>query len=114
MGTHNSFSFENEFLYVGKGACRSIPPLDENLETGLKSLGLPVVVGGSMGTASYILKNVNHEESLNSVCHGAGRKLSRFEANKTLDHDEIIQDLKDKNIILRAPENSVKTEAPRA
>ena len=56
----------------------------------VKADGL-VIIPGSMGTASYICEGLNHPDSFGSCSHGAGRVMSRTEANKTITHEQAIK-----------------------
>lgn len=73
-------------LYVHrKGATRALGPGHPELPRELKKFGQPVIVGGSMGTGSYILAGTSEaaEISFSSCCHGAGRTMSRANARKS-------------------------------
>lgn len=58
----------------------------------LPSAQLPVLIGGSMGTGSYVLAGTHASESLafSSACHGAGRAMSRHQALKTWNGDAVV------------------------
>jgi len=92
-------------LYVHrKGATRAFGPGRTELPKSYQEVGQPVIIGGTMGTSSYILVGTEkgEKESFASVCHGAGRTMSRKKAKKTWRGDELIMDLKSKGIIIRA------------
>lgn len=61
------------------------------------------IIPGSMETPSYIVRGLGNAESFNSASHGAGRVMSRTQARKTLDVQDMVNRLKTKNIILKAP-----------
>jgi tRNA-splicing ligase RtcB (3'-phosphate/5'-hydroxy nucleic acid ligase) len=63
-----------------------------------KSTGQPVLIGGSMGTCSYVLTGTQQamEQTFGSTCHGAGRVMSRSAAMRELDSSKILQDLNKK------------------
>jgi tRNA-splicing ligase RtcB len=63
----------------------------------------PVIVGGTMGTASYILVGTDYGEKVAfaSVCHGAGRRMSRKQAKKTWRGEKLIRELETKGIYVR-------------
>ena len=67
-----------------KGATRAFGPGHESLPAALRPVGQPVLIGGSMGTGSYILvgETAAEEKAFSSACHGAGRALSRHAALK--------------------------------
>ncbi|HEY8547736.1 MAG TPA: RtcB family protein, partial [Acidimicrobiales bacterium] len=65
-----------------KGATRALPPGHPDLPADLAALGQPVLVPGSMGTASHILIGAPGSDAFHSACHGAGRAMSRAAARK--------------------------------
>jgi len=99
-----------------KGATRSFGP-SKKLPFKYQNTGQPVIIPGSMGTASYILVGTNKSEELSfsTTAHGAGRVLSRTKAKQILSPQKILNDLNKKNIQLKT--NSIKDiidEAPEA
>ena len=120
---HNVAKFE-EHLVDGKcmkvcvhrkGATRSFGPGAADLPADLSSVGQPVIIPGSMGTSSYILRGTRTamERTFGSTCHGAGRIMSRTQAKKMKSGKEIVADLKKQNIMVRAhSENAIADEAP--
>jgi len=105
-------------LYVHrKGATRAFGPGRPELPPVLRNAGQPVLVGGTMGTASYILVGTKENMSLSfgSCCHGAGRAMSRRQATKTWQGADIVRKLADRNIIIRSASlRGVAEEAPGA
>jgi tRNA-splicing ligase RtcB len=105
-------------LYVHrKGATRAFGPEHPDLPAAFRGVGQPVLIGGSMGTASYILAGNRDGEALSfcSACHGAGRNMSRRKALKTWRGREIIDELAQRGIIIRSPSfRGVAEEAPGA
>jgi tRNA-splicing ligase RtcB len=98
-----------------KGATRSFGPGAADLPADLSSVGQPVIIPGSMGTSSYILRGTRTamERTFGSTCHGAGRIMSRTQAKKMKSGKEIVADLLKQNIIVRAhSENAIADEAP--
>jgi tRNA-splicing ligase RtcB len=79
-----------------KGATQAFGPGREEVSLKYRTIGQPVLIGGSMGTASYILVGTEKamQETFGSTCHGAGRVASRSEAKKIIK-------FKDLNIIQR-------------
>jgi tRNA-splicing ligase RtcB len=80
-------------------------------------VGQPVLIGGSMGTASYILCGTEAAEqhSFSSACHGAGRAMSRRAASKKWHGHKVIDDLAGRGITIRSPSlRGVAEEAPGA
>jgi tRNA-splicing ligase RtcB len=98
-----------------KGATRAFGPGAPDLPAGLAHIGQPVIIPGSMGTSSYVLKGTRTamEKTFGSTCHGAGRIMSRSQAKKQLSGKEIAAGLLRMGIIVRAPnENAIADEAP--
>jgi tRNA-splicing ligase RtcB (3'-phosphate/5'-hydroxy nucleic acid ligase) len=65
-----------------KGATRAFPPGSTELPDDLRAVGQPVLLPGSMGTASYVMVGVDPGEAFSSTAHGAGRTMSRHEAKR--------------------------------
>jgi tRNA-splicing ligase RtcB len=109
---------EKKQLFVHrKGATRAFGPGHPDLPEALKAIGQPVLIGGTMGTASYILvgTSVGEARSFSSSCHGAGRRMSRHQATKQWKGRELIDYLATKGILIRSPSlRGVAEEAPGA
>ncbi|NQT96553.1 MAG: RtcB family protein [Candidatus Marinimicrobia bacterium] len=105
-------------LYVHrKGATRAFGPGHPDLPEDLRSAGQPVLIGGTMGTASYILAGSTGSEvkAFSSACHGAGRTMSRIKARKIWRGQQVIQELARSGIEVRSPSyRGVAEEAPGA
>lgn len=100
-----------------KGATRAFGPGHESLPEALRAVGQPVLIGGSMGTGSYILvgEATSEQKAFSSACHGAGRALSRHAALKQWSGRKIVDDLAAKGILIRSPSTrGVAEEAPGA
>ena len=100
-----------------KGATRAFGPGDESLPEALRAVGQPVLIGGSMGTGSYILVGdaTGEQKAFSSACHGAGRALSRHAALKLWSGRKIMDDLATQGILIRSPSTrGVAEEAPGA
>ncbi|MDH4099592.1 MAG: RtcB family protein [Nitrospirota bacterium] len=100
-----------------KGATRSFGPGHPDVPTAYRDVGQPVLIGGTMGTASFILAGTKEsmERSFGSACHGAGRSMSRHAATKQWRGREVIDDLAGRGIIIRSPSyRGVAEEAPGA
>lgn len=100
-----------------KGATRAFGPGHPETPCDLKEWGQPVLVGGSMGTASYILVGTTASEKLafSSACHGAGRSLSRSQATRQYRGEDVVERLKRRNITIKAQSlRGVAEEAPGA
>lgn len=109
---------ESMELYVHrKGATRAFGPGHSDLPAEFSGVGQPVLIGGSMGTASYILAGTENAMQLafGSACHGAGRTMSRRQATRRWNGREVIDSLAAKGIIIRSPsKRGVAEEAPGA
>ncbi len=105
-------------LYVHrKGATRAFGPGHAELPARFREIGQPVLIGGTMGTASYILAGNAGNDSLSfeSACHGAGRSMSRRRATKTWRGRNVVDDLATRGIFIRSPSmRGVAEEAPGA
>ena len=100
-----------------KGATRAFGPGHASLPDALRAVGQPVLIGGSMGTGSYILVGEARAEqkAFASACHGAGRALSRHAALKEWSGRKIVGELAAQGIIIRSPSmRGVAEEAPGA
>lgn len=100
-----------------KGATRAFGPHHPDLPESYKVTGQPVIIGGSMATGSFVLAGTSTGESLSwsSACHGAGRAMSRTQANKIWNGKELIKELATKGILIRTISNQgVAEEAPGA
>ncbi len=109
---------ERHDLFVHrKGATRAFGPGHHSLPEALRGVGQPVLIGGSMGTGSYILVGdaASEQKAFSSACHGAGRALSRHAALKQWSGRKIIDDLAASGILIRSPSTrGVAEEAPGA
>ena len=108
---------ERELYVHRKGATRAFGPNNPDLDEDLAGAGQPVLIGGSMGTASYILAGTREGEtlSLSSACHGAGRAMSRRQARKRFGGRQVIDELAGRGIVIRSPSSrGVAEEAPLA
>lgn len=123
--SHNTCKVEEHFidgqrkkLYVHrKGATRAFGPGDPSLPKDLQPVGQPVLIGGTMGTASYILTGTTEgmRLSFGSCCHGAGRAMSRSQATKRWKGKDIVMHLAQKGILIRGTSaRGIAEEAPGA
>jgi len=105
-------------LYVHrKGATRAFGPGHPDLPNAFQKCGQPVLIGGSMGTASYILAGTEQGMRLafGSACHGAGRAMSRHQALRNWGGRKVVDDLAGHGILIRSPSmRGVAEEAPGA
>jgi tRNA-splicing ligase RtcB len=105
-------------LYIHrKGATRAFGPGHPDVPGPLRAAGQPVLIGGSMGTGSYVLAGTKESEtrSYSSACHGAGRAMSRHQAYRTWKGRQVMDELRDRGILIRSPSSrGVAEEAPGA
>jgi len=100
-----------------KGATRAFPEGEKSLPESYRKIGQPVLVPGDMGSCSYVLvgEKKAREETFSSVCHGAGRVMSRIEALRRFNLSELLADLKDKGVfVLSYGKRTLVEEAPDA
>ncbi|MGZ5157400.1 MAG: RtcB family protein, partial [Caldimonas sp.] len=100
-----------------KGATRAFGPGHPDIPEPLRGAGQPVLIGGSMGTGSYVLAGTRESESLafSSACHGAGRAMSRHQALKTWRGRQVVDELAARGILVRsASSRGLAEEAPGA
>ncbi|WP_214414142.1 RtcB family protein [Sphaerisporangium fuscum] len=98
-----------------KGATRALPPRHPELPADLAACGQPVLVPGTMGTASYVLAGVAGGEAFHSTCHGAGRSQSRHEAARRTDGRRLREELEACGIAVRGSSwRGLAEEAPTA
>ncbi|MEM4670513.1 MAG: RtcB family protein, partial [Thermofilum sp.] len=99
-----------------KGATRAFPPGHPDIPSDYQSIGQPVLIPGSMGTASYILVGTAEgARTWHSAPHGAGRRMSRNKAIRSYSPDRVIDELSRKGVVLKATTMMViSEEAPGA
>jgi tRNA-splicing ligase RtcB len=90
-----------------KGATRALPAGHPDLPEAYQGVGQPVLIPGSMGTASYVLVGEPGNEAFASTCHGAGRTMSRHQAMRTAAGSDLQRRLRERGI-------AVETRAPRS
>jgi tRNA-splicing ligase RtcB (3'-phosphate/5'-hydroxy nucleic acid ligase) len=108
---------QRELFVHRKGATRALAPGHLDLPADIRTSGQPVLIGGSMGTASYVLAGLPTSEarSFGSACHGAGRSMSRHAALKHWRGRELVDSLAAQGILLRSPSlRGIAEEAPGA
>jgi tRNA-splicing ligase RtcB len=114
---HRMGGEEREVIVHRKGATRSFPAGSPELPAAYKDAGQPVLIPGSMGTASWVLVGTDRamEETFGTVCHGAGRAMSRTAAKRGRDVRTETKKLEDLGIILRsATRDGILEEIPEA
>jgi tRNA-splicing ligase RtcB (3'-phosphate/5'-hydroxy nucleic acid ligase) len=106
-----------ELLVHRKGATRAFAPEHPDIPQAHRDVGQAVFIPGSMGTSSFVLagRPGAMERSFGTVCHGAGRALSRTAARKRVQGGELRRQLEDAGITVRSPSNKgLAEEAPFA
>jgi tRNA-splicing ligase RtcB (3'-phosphate/5'-hydroxy nucleic acid ligase) len=106
-----------KLLVHRKGSTRAFPPHHPLVPTDYQFTGQPALIGGSMGTCSYVTMgtDLGMAETFGSTCHGAGRASSRVKARRTLDYEEVLDALAAKGISIRvASPKLVMEEAPES
>ncbi|MEW6567534.1 MAG: RtcB family protein [Chloroflexota bacterium] len=100
-----------------KGATRAFGPGFEGLPAEYRALGQPVLVPGSMGTASWVLLGTEESMRLSfgSTCHGAGRVMSRHQAKRSIRGERLRQELEAQGVRIQAGSMpGLAEEAPQA
>ena len=93
---------ERKVLIHRKGATRAFPPDSDQIPDRYRSSGQPVIIGGSMETASYLLAGQKSgEDSFFTTAHGSGRSLSRKKAKKLFNGRELQKNLMDRGIYIQ-------------
>jgi tRNA-splicing ligase RtcB len=95
---------EKDVCVHRKGATRAFPPGSKLIPQKYQSVGQPVLIPGDMGRYSYVAVGTEKamEETFGSSCHGAGRNLSRRKAMKNSKGRNLIEELKEKGIVIQA------------
>ncbi len=115
--TYKVDGVERDVLVHRKGATRAFPPGNPEIPSRYQNIGQPVLIPGSMGTASYVLVGAQKamEESFGSVCHGAGRMMSRTAAKRGRDIQQVKRQLEEKGIIVQSrTRDGILEEIPEA
>ncbi|GAW80835.1 hypothetical protein, conserved [Plasmodium gonderi] len=106
-----------KLLVHRKGSTRAFPPFHPSVPLDYQYCGQPILIGGTMGTYSYVLTGTDKamQSTFGSTCHGAGRALSRNKSRNTLNYVNVLQKLKDENISIRvASPKLIMEEAPES
>lgn len=120
MGKIETHIIEGEKVKVcvhRKGATRAFGPGERDIPDEYQKIGQPVLVPGSMGTASWVLVGTaeSMEQTFGSCCHGAGRVMSRSKAKKSVWGEDLLKDLVKKGIHVQAGSMAgLAEEAPTA
>ncbi|XP_052778383.1 RNA-splicing ligase RtcB homolog [Mya arenaria] len=108
---------QQTLLVHRKGSTRAFPPHHPLIPVDYQLTGQPVLIGGTMGTCSYVLTGTEQgmQETFGTTCHGAGRAMSRAKSRRNLDYMEVLNSLEEKGISIRvASPKLVMEEAPES
>ena len=115
LETHDVDGHRKQLCVHRKGATRALPAGHPDLPVVYRDVGQPVLVPGSMGTASYVLVGDVRNEAFSSTCHGAGRALSRHAAMRTGSGIELRNRLRRAGIVVETRSiRSLPEETPEA
>jgi len=114
--THNVNGKDTKVCVHRKGSTRAFPPNHAELPEKYQKTGQPVLIPGSMGTASYVLVGTETgKDTWYSTCHGAGRTMSRNAATRSLSGQDVVNELKSKGILVKCWSlRGIAEEAPMA
>jgi len=108
---------EKDLIVMRKGATRAFGPGRAEIPKAYRKVGQPVLVGGTMGTCSYILHGTEQgmAETFGSACHGAGRNMSREQAKREFRGEGLVNELAKRGIVIKGHSLAgVAEEAPGA
>lgn len=108
---------QKTLLVHRKGSTRAFPPHHPLIPVDYQMTGQPVLIGGTMGTCSYVLTGTEKgmKDTFGSTCHGAGRAWSRAKSRRNLDYQAVLNKLNEKGISIRvASPKLVMEEAPES
>jgi tRNA-splicing ligase RtcB len=114
---HNVDGRERTLCVHRKGATRAFPPGHPELGAAYRDLGQPVLIPGDMGRYSFVLLGTDaaFSETFGSTCHGAGRKMSRREAKRSVQGKNLREVFDDLGVEVRASSfATVAEEIPEA
>jgi tRNA-splicing ligase RtcB len=115
--THDVDGQKTRVCVHRKGATRAFGPGHPDIPPDYRAIGQPVLVPGSMGTASYVLVGTmeSMQQTFGSCCHGAGRVMSRADAKRNVRGERLRSELSDGGIVVRAGSLAgLAEEAPQA
>ena len=115
--THRVDGVPRTLFVHRKGATRAYGPGHGDLPPALAQVGQPVLIGGSMGTCSYVLAGMSDgaAPAFASACHGAGRAMSRHAAMRRWSGRQVVDDLATRGIVIRCmSQRGIAEEAPGA
>jgi tRNA-splicing ligase RtcB len=100
---HEIDGHRRKLLVHRKGSTRAFPPYHPLIPEDYQSIGQPVLIGGTMGTYSYVMTGTEKgmKETFGSTCHGAGRAQSRHKTRHNLEAQDVLNQLKSSGISVR-------------
>lgn len=115
--THKVRGEDKKLIVHRKGATRAFPPGHSEVPEDFRAVGQPVFIPGTMGTASYVLAGTEEamRRTFGTVCHGAGRRMSRHAAKRAVSGSELRRRLEERGIVVRCHSDSgLAEESPEA
>jgi tRNA-splicing ligase RtcB len=115
--THNIDGKDRKVYMHRKGATRAFGPNHPEIPKAYRKIGQPIILPGSMGTASYLLVGTEKAEEISfaSTAHGAGREMSRHEALRNFTGEGIKNDMEKHKMFIKATSwKGIAEEAPGA
>ena len=115
--THVVHGKKKKLFVHRKGATRSFGPGQIDLPQEYRHIGQPVLIGGTMGTSSYVLVGTEKgmTQAFGSACHGAGRAMSRTQAKKKWHGRDVLRELEEQGVMVRGHSYSgIAEEAPES
>ncbi|MDQ4125752.1 MAG: RtcB family protein [Actinomycetota bacterium] len=113
--SHTLDGVERKLCVHRKGATRAFGPRNPEIPARYADVGQPVIIPGSMGTHSFVLAGMGAAHSFESSCHGAGRAMSRTQAKKQMDGNELKRQLESQGILVASSHaRLLSEEAPYA
>lgn len=117
ISTKQANAYNFYIFHLVKGATRAFPPHHPLIPVDYQFIGQPVLIGGTMGTCSYVLTGtqIGMQETFGSTCHGAGRAQSRNKSRRNLSYQDVLDKLAQQGIAIRvASPKLVMEEAPES
>lgn len=115
--THEIDGMHKKVVMHRKGATRAFGPGRSEVPAAYRHIGQPVLIPGTMGTASYVMAGTKESMDIafGSSCHGAGRKMSRSQAKKHIYGAKLREELEARGIVIRSDSDpGLAEEAPEA
>ncbi len=112
---HEFLGKKMKLIVHRKGATRAFPAGHPDVPRKYNKTGQPVLIPGSMGTPSFILAGTENPGAWHTVCHGAGRTMSRREATRRFKGKELVGNLKERGVLVKSHSmKGISEEAPSA